>query len=313
MSENDTKAPRIEVPEGVSRRDFLKLSGAVAACLGLSSTFIPKIAHALATAPRPPIVWLNFAECTGCTEAFLRSSNPTVGDLLLDVVSLDYHETVMAAAGLQANTNLDTAVAKYPGQFICICEGAVPTAEGGVYGAVGGDTMLATAQAVVPKAKHVVCVGTCASYGGLPAAAPNPTGAKGVADATGYKTINIPGCPPNPITLVSLLASYLLNGTMPALDSYGRPLFAYGKSVHDQCGKPYGCLKEYGCRGPRCRNNCPTMKFNDKTSWCIQAEHHCIGCSEPGFWDTMAPFYNADYVRKFIEDRGLAGSRTLKA
>jgi [NiFe] hydrogenase small subunit len=144
----------------------------------------------------------------------------------------------------------------------------------------------------------VIALGTCASFGGLAAAAPNPTGAKGVNDALGSQlnvpVVNLSGCPPNPVNFVGTIADYLLNGRLPSLDSLGRPLFAYRNSVHSQC--PYHeresrCLEDYGCKGKRCHNNCPTQKFNDGTSWPVQAGHPCIGCSEPGFWDTMTPFY----------------------
>ena len=283
---------------GISRRQFLKYCSLVAGAIGIGPALGPKVFEAFAAGPRPPVVWLHFAECTGCTEATLRTSSPGFADLIFETVSLEYHETVMAAAGTQAEKTLYDAVARYPGEYFCVVEGAVPTAEGGIFGMVGGRTMIDVAREVYPVSKAVIALGTCAAFGGLAAAAPNPTGAKGVKDALGAQlgvpVVNISGCPPNPVNFVGTIADYLLNGRLPALDSLGRPLFAYRNSVHSQC--PYHeqesrCLEDSGCKGKRCHNNCPTHKFNEGTSWPVQAGHPCIGCSEPGFWDTMTPFY----------------------
>ena len=183
---------------GMSRRDFMKYCGLVAAALGMEASFIPKVAQAL-TGPRPPIVWLQFAECTGCTESFLRSSNPFVADMLLGAISSEYHETIMAASGEAATARLKNAITQYAGQFICICEGAIPMANNGVYGMIGNKTMLQIARDVCPKAKAVISLGTCASFGGMPGAAGNLTGATSVHMALGgYPTINLSGCPPQP-------------------------------------------------------------------------------------------------------------------
>ena len=298
--------------KGVSRRDFMKTCTLLSATLGLSSSFAPQIAEALASAPRPPVVWLAFAECTGCAESTLRISYPWIDQLLLDIISMDYHETIMAPSGEAAVKSLSDTVAKHAGKFILIVDGSIPTAENGIYGMVGGKTMLEIAKEIVPKALATICIGTCASYGGLPAAAPNPTGAKSVQEVTGVKTLNIPGCPPNPINLVGTVVNYLLFGKLPDLDDKGRPLFAYGTTVHDQCPrrshfengefvtsfesdearKGY-CLYQVGCKGPETYNNCPSVKFNMGTSWPVQAGHPCIGCSEPGFWDKLSPFYKS--------------------
>ncbi len=287
----------------LTRRDFLKFCTVVAGAIGLGPAFGPKIAEALTNGQRPPVLWLHFAECTGCTEAVLRTTSPFFDDLLFDSISLDYHETLMAAAGAQVESILYNAADKYAGEFFCVVEGSIPTADGGIYGMVGGRTMLSIAQEICPKARAVIAIGTCGSYGGLAAAAPNPTGAKGVKDALGSQlqvpVVNIPGCPPNPITFVGTLANYLLPDKPLTLDSFGRPIFAYGARVHDQCpyrhdSQEHRCLEDYGCKGKRCHNNCPTEQFNDKTSWPVLAGHPCIGCSEPNFWDTMTPFYQED-------------------
>ena len=297
--------------KGVSRRDFMKYCTALTATMGLSASYVPKVAEVFAApAQRPPVIWLHFGECTGCSEALLRTAYPFIDELVLEILSVEYHETIMAASGHQAEENLHAAVKKYAGKFICVVEGSIATNYNGGYGKVAGKTFLDIAKEVIPQAAATIALGTCAAFGGLPKAKPNPGGYKGVKDAIGVGTLNIPGCPPNPINLVGTVVNYLLLGKLPALDDKGRPLFAYGKTIHDQCprrshfeneefvtefgseeaAKGY-CLYQVGCRGPETYNNCPVAKFNDGTSWPVEAGHPCIGCSEPDFWDTMTPFY----------------------
>jgi len=297
--------------KGVSRRDFMKYCGVLTATMGLSSSFIPKVAEVFAAPKqRPPVIWLQFGECTGCSEATIGTMYPWIDELVLEILSMEYHETIMAASGHQAEDTLRAAVKKYNGKFVCVVEGAIATKYDGAYGKIGGRTFLEIAKDVCPKALAVICIGSCSSYGGIQAAAPNPGGYKGVGDALGIKTVNIPGCPPNPINLVGTIVNYLLLGKLPACDEIGRPLFAYGKTIHDQCPRrshyendefveQFGseeaamgyCLYKMGCKGPDTYNNCPIAKFNDGTSWPIEAGHPCIGCSEPGFWDKMTPFF----------------------
>ena len=297
--------------KGVSRRDFMKYCGFLTATMGLSSSFIPKVAEVFAAPKqRPPVIWLHFGECTGCSEAILRSMYPWIDDLVLEILSIEYHETIFAAAGHQAEDALKAAVKKHNGKFICVVEGAIATKYNGAYGKIGGRTFLEIAKDVCPKAAAVIAIGACATYGGIQAAAPNPGGYKGVGDALGMKVLNIPGCPYNPINLVGTIVNYLLLGKLPELDTIGRPLFAYGQTIHDQCPRrshyendefveEFGseeaklgyCLFKMGCKGPDTYNNCPVAKFNDGTSWPVEAGHPCIGCSEPGFWDKMTPFF----------------------
>jgi [NiFe] hydrogenase small subunit len=311
MKQDNSFEKRLE-QKGVTRRDFMKYCTFLSAAMGLSSSFIPKVAEALTSPQRPPVVYLAFAECTGCAESTLRTMYPWIDQLLLDIISLDYHETIMAPSGKAAEKSLQDCISKNQGKFICVVDGAIPTVDNGAYGMLGGKTFIEIAKEVCPKALATICIGTCASYGGLPAAAPNPTGAKGVKDAIGVSTVNIPGCPPNPINFVGTIVNYLLFGKLPDLDAKGRPMFAYGKSIHDQCprrshfengefvtsfesaeAKQGLCLYQMGCKGPETYNNCPAVKFNDGCSWPVQAGHPCIGCSEPEFWDKMSPFYKS--------------------
>ncbi len=310
MRKGRTLGERLKLKE-ISRRDFMKYCTALTATMGLSSSFVPKVAEAF-TSPkqRPPVIWLHFAECTGCSEALLRTQYPYIDELLLDVLSVEYHETIMAASGHQAESQLHKSVKKYDGDFICVVEGSIATNYNGGYGKIAGKSFLDIASEVCKRAKAVISMGTCSAYGGLPAAAPNPGGYKSVSEAIGIPTLNIPGCPPNPVNLVGTIVHYLLLGKLPELDKIGRPMFAYGKSIHDQCPRrshfeneefveEFGseeasmgyCLYKVGCKGPDTYNNCPIAKFNDGTSWPVEAGHPCIGCSEPNFWDDMTPFY----------------------
>ena len=113
---------------------------------------------------------------------------------------------------IRPKSNLHHAVKKYDGKFICVVEGSIATKYNGGYGKVAGRSFLEIAKEVCPKAAAVISIGTCASFGGIPAAKPNPGGYKGVSDALGIKTLNIPGCPPNPINLVGTVVNYLLAG-----------------------------------------------------------------------------------------------------
>ena len=296
---------------GISRRDFLKFCTAMTAAMSLPSSFAPSIAQALDEVKRPTLVWLNFQDCTGDTEALLRSANPTVGEIILDILSVDYHETIMAAAGHQAEEVLEKTITAYKGKYICVVEGSISMKDGGVYGCTGGKTHLEIARRVCGGALATIAIGTCAAYGGIPAAVPNPTGAVGVSVAVpGATVINLPGCPCNADNLTATVVHYLVFGKIPAMDSKGRPLFAYGKRIHDNCERRphfdagqyvehWGddahrkgfCLYKMGCKGPATFHNCPTQRYNEKTSWPVASGHGCAGCSEPQFWDTMSPLY----------------------
>jgi len=295
---------------GISRRSFLQWSAITTAALMLPPVFKSRVARAAEQFSRVPVVWLHFAECTGCSEALLRTSYPNIDELILETLSLEYHETLMAAAGYQAEENLERALKDFAGKFICVIEGALPTGLDGKYLTLGakGRTGMEVAKEVTSKAAAVICIGSCSSFGNVQAAKPNPTDAKGISDALGIKTINIPGCPPNPVNFVGTILHYLMFGTLPVCDQLGRPLWAYGKRIHDYCerrphydageyveewgdagAKKGWCLYKMGCKGPYTYANCAKVRFNDAISWPIMAGHGCMGCTEPNFWDTMAP------------------------
>ncbi|MDI3298777.1 MAG: hydrogenase small subunit [Bacillota bacterium] len=296
---------------GLTRRDFIRWSSMMTATLMLPPLFEPRVARAAALSTRVPVVWINLADCDGNTESLLRTGDPDFATVILDTISLDYNETVMAPAGAAAEARLEEVLQKERGNYIAMFEGALPTGLNGAFLTLGskGETGLSLARRVASGAKAVVAVGTCATFGGIPAAGPNPTGAKGVGEALGIPVINISGCPANATNIVGTLLDVVMFGRMPALDQYSRPLWAYGRRIHDNCerrghfdageyvlqwgdaGAEQGwCLFKMGCKGPYTFNNCSLIRWNQGTSWPVRAGHGCIGCSEPAFWDSMTPF-----------------------
>ena len=295
---------------GIDRRDFLKWAASITAMLTLPSSFTPLVADAVKLADRLPLIWIHLAECTGCSESLIRTDSPTLDSLIFDYVSLEYHETLMAAAGWQAEENLENAIKNYAGRYILLVEGGVPTAMGGQYLTIGAQarTGIDIIHHAAASAAAIFSIGTCSSFGGIQAAAPNPTGAKGVDKVISQPVINVPGCPPSSKNIVGTLVYYILFGTLPAIDAYSRPKWAYGNRIHDLCerrghfdagefvetfgdegAKDAWCLYKQGCKGPYTFNNCSVERFNQQTHWPIGAGHGCMGCSEPNFWDTMGP------------------------
>jgi hydrogenase small subunit len=296
---------------GVDRRDFLKFCGEMCAMLGLGSALRPKVAAALQAVKRPSVVWIQLQECTGCVESVVRTAEPTIGDLVLNLVSLDYSHTLMAASGDAAEKALHDAMEKNKGSYVLLVTGSVPLAENGIYTTVGGRTAKVILEEAAAGAAAVIAVGACAHWGNIQAADPNPTGAVGVSSIVKDKpVVNIAGCPPIADVVTATVVHFLTFGRVPALDADGRPLFAYGKRIHDQCprrahfdagqyvqefddeaARKGWCLYHVGCKGPATFSPCPIFQWNIRTSWPIGAGHPCIGCTERNFWDTMTPFY----------------------
>ncbi len=310
IKENKSMKNHLE-DSGISRRDFLKWAGMMTAMLSLPSSFTPLVAKAAELTDRIPVVWLHMAECTGCSESLIRTATPDIATLIFDYISLEYHETVMAAAGWQAEENLEEAIKKYKGKYILMVEGGIPSGQSDFYLTIGphGHKGEHNAKRASENAMAIFAIGTCSSFGGVQAAAPNPTNAKPLSEVTNKPVINVPGCPPSEVNIVGNVLNFILFGTLPALDSYNRPKWAYGLRIHDLCERrghfdagefvqEYGdegakkgyCLYKVGCKGPYTFNNCSRERFNQHTSWPIQAGHGCIGCSEPDFWDKMGPF-----------------------
>jgi hydrogenase small subunit len=309
-TEGDTLAQHLE-RTGITRREFLAFCRDLSIVLGLGTVAGKQVAAALQQVKRPSVIWLQLQECTGCVESVLRTAEPTIGNLLLDLVSLDYSHTLMAAAGHAVESAKEAAMKANFGQYLLVVTGSIPTKDGGIYTVVGGRTCQDILEEAAKGAAAILAVGACAHWGSVQAARPNPTGAVGVRDIIKNKpVINIAGCPPIGDVVTATVVHFLTFNRLPDMDAEGRPLFAYGARIHDQCPRRANfdagqfvevfdddaarrgwCLYKVGCKGPATFSPCPIFQWNTRTSWPIGAGHPCIGCTEPHFWDTMSPFY----------------------
>jgi hydrogenase small subunit len=289
---------------GVTRRDFMRYCATATALAGLPATMIPRVAAALELARRPSVIWLPFQECTGCTESITRAHDATIESLMFEAISLDYQHTLQAAAGDAAEQARERAMKENWGRYLLIVDGSIPKGNPG-FSTIAGHDNLSILTEAAKGAAAVIALGTCAAFGGIPGASPNPTGAVPVSEIVRDKPIiNVSGCPPIPAVITGVLLQYLTFGRIPDLDGLGRPRAYYGQTIHDRCyRRPFyergqfadsfddegarkgWCLYKLGCKGPTTYNACATVKWNGGTSFPIEAGHGCIGCAEPGFWD----------------------------
>ncbi|MGD8440212.1 MAG: hydrogenase small subunit [Holophagae bacterium] len=297
----------------VDRRSFLKYCISSATVLGLEGSVVSTLEAALADEGRdlPTVIWLACSNCTGCTVSLanlVSDAGPSdVGDLLLNAIALEYHPNLMGAAGELAVSTLNSAA---NGDYVLVVEGGVPTAFGGntcmLWTDVTGHdvTAMEAVAWLAPGAAAVLSVGSCASFGGIPKGNPNPTGIVSVESFTGLPVINIPGCPTHPDWIVWTVAQ-LITGTPIELDSYRRPRHFFANRIHETCpyknapeatafGQHGRCLEELGCRGEHVRGDCHLRKWNNGTSFCMEAGSICLGCTQPGFPDAYSPFYQED-------------------
>lgn len=307
---------------GFTRRGFIKFCSVLAGAMGLdlgsplaakgetgkgARGLLPAnfVARALRQTPRLPVIWLEFQDCAGCSEALTRSQSPTLVDLVLNQITVEYHETLSAAAGFQVEEAKTAAMKKYAGKYVLVVEGSISPKDGGVYCTIGGRSSLALLQEAAAGAAAIIATGNCASFGGIPRAKPNPTGAVSVMDVIKDKpVVNIPGCPAIPEVFTGTVAHFLVFGSLPELDSLHRPKTFYGNTIHDRClRRPFyeagkyasafddegaragWCLNKLGCKGPTTYNACASLKWSGGLSFPIQSGHPCLGCSEPNFWD----------------------------
>jgi len=290
---------------GMSRRTFLKFCTAVASSMALPPSMAPVMAESLANARRRSVIWLSFQECTGCTESLTRSYSPTLEKLIFDFISLDYHHTLSAASGHAVEKAREEAMEANQGEYLLIVDGSIPVKDGGVYSTIAGMTNRQMLEETARHAKAIVAVGTCAAFGGIPKAKPNPTGAVSVEDIiTDKPIVHVPGCPPIGEVITGTVSHYLTFNTLPELDDKRRPLAFFGDTIHDRCyRRPFydqgkfaesfddegarkgWCLYKLGCKAPIAHNACATVKWNQGTSFPIQSGHGCFACSEPDFWD----------------------------
>ncbi|MCX6560232.1 MAG: hydrogenase small subunit [Candidatus Aminicenantes bacterium] len=304
--------------DGLSRRDFVKFCGLLSGMIGLEFTATGKalgaaarrdaagvVAEALKSKTRLPIIWLELQDCAGCTEALSRSLSPSLSNLVLNRIAVDYQETLMAAAGVQAEEAKRRTMEKYRGQYVLVVEGSPCLGLDGAYCTIGGRSNLDILREAAAGAAAIIATGNCAAFGGLPGARPNPTEARGVMDIiTDKPIVNIPGCPAIPDVTTGVIAHFLVMGALPKTDALKRPLAFYGHTIHDHClrrpfyeagefAEDFGgqgaregwCLYELGCKGPTTYNACSSLKWERGLSFPVQSGHPCLGCSEPHFWD----------------------------
>ncbi|NPA68370.1 MAG: hydrogenase small subunit [Chlorobi bacterium] len=328
------------IKQGYTRREFIKFATYMTAFMGLKFSAVGQIMEALETKKRIPVIWEHFQECTGCSESFIRSDHPLVADLIFDHISLDYTDTLMAAAGHNAEEAKQASMKENYGKYILVVEGAIPTKNNGVYCTIAGRTAVDIIKESAEGAAAIITFGSCSSYGGVQAASPNPTGSVPVDKIIKNKPIiKVPGCPPISEVMTAIVLHYATFETLPELDSQGRPKQFYGKRVHDSCyRRPYFdaglfvesfdseeakkgyCLYKMGCRGPVTYNSCGTTGWNNGVSFPVKSGYPCIGCSENNFWDN-SPFYKrlenipgtsieatADKIGKIILGTAAAGA-----
>jgi hydrogenase small subunit len=324
--------------QNITRREFLGFCSIMAVMLGMGSTGAATVARAMETKPRIPVLWLHGHECTCCTESFIRSSHPQIADIVMSMISLDYDDTIMAAAGTQAEAIVDEVIRDYKGGYILAVEGNVPLANDGWNCIVGGQTFHKKLIKAARDAKAIIAWGTCASFGCVQAARPNPTQSTPIYKLVDHvPVINVPGCPPIAEVMTGILTYMLTFDRLPDLDTRLRPKMFYGQRIHDKCyrrahfdagqfvetwddeGARLGyCLYKMGCRGPTTYNACSSIGWNDGLSFPIKSGAPCIGCSEDGFWD-RGPFYERlPHLHQFgieatADDVGLAAAGGLGA
>ncbi len=295
----------------LTRRQFIKLAMATTATLQLSDYLIPQLAEAFIGKKKPPVVWLELMTCTGDYLSIANTLNPNMRELLFDTIELHFSNTTMAAEGNKAIETLIETVEREKGEFILIAEGTVPVRAGGRYSAIGHHkdgklfTALEAIRFVAPKAKYIMAVGTCASFGGPFAAYPNPSGSMPIYKVVDQQIVNVPGCPVHPDWAIGTLTHLLLYG-IPDMDAFNRPTVFYGRRIHDWCPRRQHfnngvfaehpgdekCTYKIGCKGPVTFVDCPTRQWiGEHYSWPVEANTPCIGCVSPDFPDGMSPFY----------------------
>ncbi|HVP12191.1 MAG TPA: hydrogenase small subunit [Phycisphaerae bacterium] len=301
----------------ITRRDFLKAAAAATVAGELAPEAFAALQKVLRGEGAPRVIWLQGAGCDGCAISFLNSVfYATADSVLKNTIDLDFQNNLMAAAGDLAVSALNASAAQ-PG-YILVVEGAIPTGAGGLYCRMWpGTTMASALSTYSPNAAFIVALGSCASYGGVSAGAPNPTAAQGVSSilVNDPRVVNVPGCPAHPDWFIGTITYLLTNGRVPPLDASRRPLQYFSRRIHDNClnrrkycGNPVfanqlsqeGCMEYLGCKGKHTYSDCPMRKWNSSgagkygVNWCIGARSPCLGCVNSNYPDGMSPFY--DYL-----------------
>ena len=300
---------------GVTRRRFLEFCGALALTLGLSEAMAPAIHEALAESVigksggnLTPVIWLELASCTGCTESLAQAENPDVATIVLDLISLNYAETLSAGAGFSLEEAKQQTIEA--GNYIVVIEGAIMEGWNGNALKIANEKSVDIVRHAASNATAIICAGSCAADGGWQAAKPNPGGAIGVqaflekSKKNGSfeheipPIINVPSCPSNPEHIIAVLVEVLLLGRLPALNKQNMPTLIFDQYIHDNCTRrghfengefvyQFGteeelkgyCLYPLGCKGPQTKCDCPIVRWNRRVSWCVESGAPCAGCA----------------------------------
>lgn len=291
---------------GVSRRDFVKLCAAVTAALGLPAAFQPKVADAVENAiKKPAVIWLEGQDCAGCSESTIATLNPSAAEVVLDMISLRYHETIMAGTGDVALKAFEDTVKE--GNYVLIVEGSIPKADDR-FCMIGGEPFRKHVEEAAKNAAVIIAAGACASFGGVVGAMPSQ--GVGVSEiVTDKPVINLSRCPVKPTSLIGTLVYYLTFKKAPPLDQHNRPTAFFGNLIHDNCprrghfengeflqdwndpAQVEYCLLLKGCKGPQTYADCGQVWWNDNVNYCINAGSPCSGCSQPEFYAGFSPLY----------------------
>lgn len=338
MSENKNTLWNLFQNRKLSRRSFVKSCIALTAILGLPPSMYKSVMKAAETKELPVVLWLNGQECTGCSESFIRSGAPYTSDVILNMIDLEYSDTLSAGQGQLLEAHLDEIVEKYKGKYVLAVEGADAVGNDGTFCMVAGKPFTEQLKHCAKNAAFVITYGSCSSWGGIQAARPNPSDSQMIADTiSGVPIVRVPGCPPIPEVMTGVIMSYALFGQLPPTDSAGRPKQFYGNAIHDTCyrrpffdsglfveefddvgSKAGWCLYKMGCRGPVTYNSCGNLRWWGGLSYPIQSGHGCIGCSENDFWDNgdfytrLPQIYTPDTITN-ADELGVASAGLMAA
>ncbi|MBN2022149.1 MAG: hydrogenase small subunit [Pirellulales bacterium] len=289
--------------QNCNRRDVLRMGASLAAGMGLSAWHGDIFAKGLdeIAAGRAKVLWLEGMSCSGCSVSLLNAEDPGPVEVLTELISLVYHPVLSAIQGADAVEVIHKQVEG--GDYLLAFEGAIPTTMPGAC-LMEGKPLAEILPAALRGAKAVVAVGTCASFGGIPAAEGNLTGAVSVRqfmEQQGLpvegRLVNCPGCPTHPQSLLGTVAYVAAKGYPPVDPTLLTPNMFYAHSVHDECPRFHywekrvfaekfgdeGCLFKLGCLGPLSHTNCPRSQWNSGANWCIRAGAPCTACTSENF------------------------------
>lgn len=316
----------------LSRKSFIKYLCWLAATLSIDQFAIKEIAQVIAKASKKqPVIWLQGQSCGGCTVSFFTADYPSPADLILNMISLRYHQLLMVPPGKEAQKELIETISAE--EYILVVEGAVPSLDER-FCLLSEKPFSKLLEEASKNASYIIASGACASFGGIPKA--GPTGSMGVGSFLKRSdVINLPTCPIHPDHLVATIMHFLIYGYMPKVDKFGRPELFFKNTVHDACERKNHfdksefledwndpsqkdwCLYLKGCRGTIAFADCSKRKWNDRSNWCVGCGAGCQACSEPGFYEQMSPLferYEKDFdLGKIGVAVGLAASAGIAA